>query len=788
MIDKWLIKEFENQLKKPEIYKVLFFDVNREYEKIFQKLIPLLSKTYKVVFYEGSFLKVKHQIEMGAKDKKWIIYLPILRKEADYIKEYEFTSYIFEKPLLSYLRRKGVRFPSDKEEKKVVEKTLPILAERSVGRDKSFWEGLTREKVAELIFPEFYLGVLKLIESPEKYYRELKSEGIDDLFFDKVKKEFGVNLPQDNISEWVNSFLVRVFLTEAYVGFGEPDEFPFIDCVSKIKEEQGRIISFLENWAVNAKYRELFKKKSKEVEAKHNLTEWVKTLSLEAHNSFSFLGTTKIIWEKFIQTISSLDSKKNFIKTFKSFEDNILKQSKSFWSRQGEVSGWLLCQIILKLLKEMEKAKANIEKTTSLERFIESYAEEWWKIDRYYREFKMSLLRANTDINPIAPWVELIYKEIVQKMNSRFSDVIDKLNVLWSGKIKRQKDFWQAFVAEKGEKMAIFYIDALRYELGKVLEERLSQEFRVTVEPLVSEIPTETAVGMSMLLPHEGEPEIAVEEGKIVVKEGKTVIRNKEERKERLKKYAPDICFIELEELNKPDFKQLRERFLVVFSIKLDSLGSALGTSALSLYVELLRNIEKGVKKVFEWGTEKVFIVSDHGFYMLDKIKDIEKIEIKCRSALVKSERYILGKGLEKVKAPGRYDFLHGGLTLQEVVTPLIIVDRFFKPLKVSVKIKLGKDLKDGIRNQIFKIVLCPETKGLFGDQPRTVRIFCEKDGRRVSNEAMAVVKDNDEEVTLRLESSVKTGKVVIKAVDDETLERLDKKQIEVYLEFDMDI
>jgi len=813
MIDGWLTKEFKEQFKKADIDKILWFDAGREYER----LLPYFEKDFNIIKFDGSLLRMKYEVEVKGGGKRWILYLPISREDSDYLKEYEFTSYIFEKPLYSYLSRKGVSFPKDKEEKETIKAALPLLAERSISKDKSFWENLSKEKLADLLFPEFYKEIIEFIEKPFDKYKALKNDGIEKLFFAKVKKEFGIAPPENDPKGWIEKLSTCIFLTEVYLNLGEPDGYPFINLVVATGDARKRAVAFLKYWASNSQYKELFREKSKQIEERHNLVKWAKKIPLDKQKSFSLLGLAKNAWNTFYESISNISSKQHFINYMASDKDELIEMSSSFWAKEGEVPGWKVSLQALSVMDVALLVDKEISSLNTADAFVASYSREWWKLDKEYRNFKMLLKETNIDLSLISSWVNKIYDKAVGDVNSRFSETLEKLKE-WELKLPHQRDFWKDCIEKNKKKIAIFFIDALRFELGKTLEEKLSEHYKVESKAFVAEIPTETLIGMAMLLPHNsGGPKVAYVDERLIVEEaeGGDRISKNEDRKARIQSHFSDVCFVELNDLTKPSYSAVKKRLLIVFSVELDALGEALGASALEIYDDLLKSIEKGVAKALDLGVDEVHIVTDHGFLILEKVKDFEKIEIKGRNILEKSERYAIGNGLEAgnhlkftlneeqgleilfprgtycFKAPGKYDFLHGGISLQEVVIPHLVVEKSFKESKISVEIELSKEIEGGIRNQIFKIKLVPVKTDLFATLSRNVRVFCEKEGEKISNEAVETVGEGAVEVTLRVEPTVKLGygeEITIKAVDDENFELLDEKKVKTFLAFDVEL
>ena len=95
-------------------------------------------------------------------------------------------------------------------------------------------------------------------------------------------------------------------------------------------------------------------------------------------------------------------------------------------------------------------------------------------------------------------------------------------------------------------------------------------------------------------------------------------------------------------------------------------------------------------------------------------------------------------RGIGCFATPGPYNYMHGGLSLQELVTPHITVKQSVTERPVGVKLELLTGLE--IRNAIFKVRLMPTGVDLWS-RGRQVTIDIAHDGERVSRVWEAAVE-----------------------------------------------
>jgi hypothetical protein len=143
-------------------------------------------------------------------------------------------------------------------------------------------------------------------------------------------------------------------------------------------------------------------------------------------------------------------------------------------------------------------------------------------------------------------------------------------------------------------------------------------------------------------------------------------------------------------------------------------------------------------------------------------------------------------RGVGCFVTPGPYDFMHGGISLQELVTAHVTVLQSVteRPVGVSLELVTGPE----IRNAIFKVRLVPQGVDLW-TRARQVKVDIAREGKRVSREWEAVVDRDIVVMSLRLEpdSGMAAGDgITIRVWDEVTGESLAQQPATVYVDLDL--
>jgi len=253
-----------------------------------------------------------------------------------------------------------------------------------------------------------------------------------------------------------------------------------------------------------------------------------------------------------------------------------------------------------------------------------------------------------------------------------------------------------------------------------------------------------------------------------------------------------------LDELRTTDLSDTR--ILVVFSRELDEFGTFVSDIHPRGLLEMVSRIAQGVRFVAEKGFQKVFVVADHGFLFAPEGCEPSIVQAPS-GALVTKGRFVVGgqtegcwiaqaneiglqgnllfafpEGFSVFALQGeRETFLHGGLSLQESIIPMLCGQAVLMP-KVSVRMQV----QEPISSRIVRVIVEAQVDNLFAE-PRKVKV-------RMGNRESDVVEVSSQQQRVELsfvwldEFETPPDSVTVQLLDDETGQVLEEKQVSVQL------
>jgi PglZ domain len=388
-------------------------------------------------------------------------------------------------------------------------------------------------------------------------------------------------------------------------------------------------------------------------------------------------------------------------------------RARSFWAdrdvpRQAQ---WGACRLLAELGLAIERVSASVGRMgKDPAKWVAAYTAEegWHRVDRLHRQLEswMAQMDEEPEAERALGMLRREYDELLKRMTSGFVEALRGAGWTVPG-VLHQTRVYRECVEPMPGRVAYFLVDALRFEMGRELKDQLQGALELTVRPAVAALPTITPVGMAALLPG-ASASFAVVAGKSGVAaqiEG-TVLTGSADRQKLFKAKYPDAADIALGELLRDSVKKLASRLgsarlLMVRSTEIDLLGEADG-GAIARHVmdTAIGNIARAVRKLAGLGFGSFVIAADHGHLFSLRREDDMKIDAPGGQPLEEHRRCWIGYGgatpsaamrvsaadlgydtdLEFVfptstgvfKAGGGLAYHHGGLSLQEVVVPVI--------------------------------------------------------------------------------------------------------------------
>jgi uncharacterized protein (TIGR02687 family) len=353
-------------------------------------------------------------------------------------------------------------------------------------------------------------------------------------------------------------------------------------------------------------------------------------------------------------------------------------------------------------------------------RIWQAYTEDYYRMDTYYRQFhlwfqrclKTSDPRLDDQIKQVADKVEGLYAHwFLGSLGQNWSDACAE-DLAENGRIlevSQQTSFYSSKVRPCENRVFVIISDALRYEVAASLAEQLRLEGQgtVTLSSCEAIFPTVTKFGMAALLPHD---KLEVREktpGTLgVLADG--VPTDAGYREKILKSANPNSVAVRYDSfmpMKRAERAALIKGMSVVY-IYHDKIDAASHTADSEVFpsceaaIEEIKSLVRTI--VHESGSTNVIITADHGFlYTYSPLSEDAKVdkttpndqdvEIDRRYLITRKGakpeyllpvRFLEGKTDYDAFAPrenvrikkkgGGLNFVHGGISLQELVVPVI--------------------------------------------------------------------------------------------------------------------
>lgn len=368
----------------------------------------------------------------------------------------------------------------------------------------------------------------------------------------------------------------------------------------------------------------------------------------------------------------------------------------------------------------------------SFDEGLERYRGDWFRIDQLYRQFTYAARTAEFPgpLEALRAEVEKFYaNKFLYDLGNAWQQQVDGIDRWRSAVLGPQTSFYTDHVApitRDGRRKAVVIIsDALRYEVADELGSRIRQEDRydADLKAMLGVLPSYTQLGMAALLPHstighskDGDPVLA--DGQ---RTDGTANRSKILD-------AVDGKAIQAENVFSLTRDELRELYqqhqvLYVYHNRIDATGDKAGTErqVFEAAEDTLRELVELVKRLTNANATNILITADHGFLF----QDTALAEAFYLSTLpqgddikITNRRYVLGRGLKddpafrtftpaqlgldsnldvqipksihRLRLPGAGSrFVHGGAALQEVVIPVLVINKKRKSDVRTVNVKI---------------------------------------------------------------------------------------------------
>lgn len=454
------------------------------------------------------------------------------------------------------------------------------------------------------------------------------------------------------------------------------------------------------------------------------------------------------------------------------------------------------------------------------------YTKEYYKMDTYYRLFHKSygesLKSYNSNLHDL-------FSHVMEKVEGLYSTwFLGQLGGNWHSvcaedlqnygrilEIPQQTDFYRSKIENAGSRVFVIISDAMRYEVAATLTEQLRRETqsKVDLNSMQGIFPTITKFGMAALLPHKQIQ--AEQQGNNIKVLADGVATDSNYRDKILKatnKNSVALKYTELLTAKRAERSAMVKGKEVVY-IYHDTIDEASHTSDTLVFsacddaIVELKNLVRII--VNDFGATNIIITADHGFlYTYSPLTEDDKVdksgfinrvvEYGRRFAITVKDahpeylqqiRFLSGNSEFEAYAPkenvrikmngGGLNFVHGGISLQEMCVPVIEYHYLRNQSKEYQKNKHKYDTKPvevgllsathKISNMIFSLNFYQ--KEAVGDnrEAATYQLyFTDSSGKQISDIQKIIAdktSDNGQERVFRCAFNLKSLKYDNKAI-----------------------
>ena len=398
------------------------------------------------------------------------------------------------------------------------------------------------------------------------------------------------------------------------------------------------------------------------------------------------------------------------------------QRQSSFWAETHPElqSRWALLQATAQLLVQADSVETELKNDDlGADKLIARYtsgSDPWCLLDTYHRNmerryFAFDIGEAHENLEKLIGMARTRYTEVASSVAEKFVRLFRADGFSVAGQMRQVSVFDERVrpLLNSG-KTAYVLVDALRYEMARELAGVLASEFESQINHAMASVPTITEVGMASLMPIGGKSVSIIPSGsgKLALQIGDQILKD---RKGRIK-YLKDTCGFpvfdaKLEELFPRPQKRVRDgvqqaALVLVTSQEIDELceGDNVPLARRTMH-DMLNELRRAFRILTGLGVENIIVAADHGFLFGEDLgtemlidspggdtKDLHRrvwvgLGGSTNPALLRASLSEFGfKSDLDIATPwnlacfkvagGAAAYFHGGLSLQELIIPVI--------------------------------------------------------------------------------------------------------------------
>jgi len=404
----------------------------------------------------------------------------------------------------------------------------------------------------------------------------------------------------------------------------------------------------------------------------------------------------------------------------------------------------------------------------SLAEGVQRYSRFWYQLDQFYRKFTYHVRMSGQAslMGSLTEQIENLYSNnYLLKLGDRFQTFVDAASKWEAFPVRKQKDFFEHWVRpflRKDNKVCVIISDAMRYEIGDELLSLVRQEDRYSaeLEPALSMLPSYTQLGMAALLPNKALAIADNETGTVLV-DGQSSQGTANRIKilgQAINQRATACKADELMAMKGDDCRALvRDHDVIyVYHNRIDATGDKRESEEriFEAVEETLQELIRLIKKLAGANANNLLVTSDHGFIYQNRAideSDFSGVDAEGEQILFRDRRFVLGKGLAEASSLHKFTpeqlglagevevqipksinrlrlkgsgsrFVHGGASLQEVVIPVLKINKKRQSDVTAVEVEILRGASSVITSGQLAVTMYQAGPVTDKIQPRVLR------------------------------------------------------------------
>jgi uncharacterized protein (TIGR02687 family) len=422
---------------------------------------------------------------------------------------------------------------------------------------------------------------------------------------------------------------------------------------------------------------------------------------------------------------------------------------------------------------------------------VQRYIRHWYKLDQLYRQYvhALKVSAQPTLLSSLTEQIENLYtNKYVQPLSNAWQRHVDSMTSWKVPEVESQNNFYNHWVKtkylDKNKKVCVIISDAFRYEAGEEMVSRIRQEdrFEAELEHALSAMPSYTQLGMASLLPQSKEYPLQLADNKTgTVFMGELSTQGTDNRDKILKTIHGDrasaVQAKSLIEMTQSDSRELLKAndVLYIYHNRIDHAGDKMQSEgeAFEATEKTFDDLLKLIKKLTNANANNLLITADHGFiYQNSKLEESDYLAKDVDGEILYNDRrFVLGKsltsgkslkafsseelglqgdvhavipkGIQRLRLSGSGSrFVHGGASLQEVIVPVIKINKKRSSDTRMVGVDILRGGSSVITSGQLSVTLYQAEAVTDKAQPRTLRVGIYTESGKLISDSHTVVLD----------------------------------------------